>query len=247
MILVPLLLLLQHAAASPATAGPGPANVPFRVGETFEYVARKGFLKPGTATLTVAGIDTIRGRPTWRFAFNSQVSVPLFSNTTELTSWTTVDEFTSLLFTKHMIEGSTDRTSRFSIFPDSGYFRLNDEPRQIATSREPLDDVAFFYFIRMTPLEIGKTYQYARYYKSRLNPVQIKVSKRESMELPDGRSVPCLVLEPIVNEPGGMFEPRAKARIWLTDDARRIPVQIQWDAKWAGTIKLKITRITEPA
>jgi hypothetical protein len=246
-MLVPLLLLVQHAAATPAHPDDRLAPPPFKVGETFEYVAHKGFLKPGTAVLKVAGIDTVRGVPSWRFSFNSEVSVPLFSNSTELTSWTTLGDFVSLRFKKHMVEGGRDRTSLFSIFPDSGYLRLNNEARQVPTSAAPLDDVAFFYFIRMTPLQLGKTYRYDRYYKSRLNPVQITVMKRETLDLPDGTSVPCLVLQPIVNEPGGMFEPRAKARIWLTDDARRIPVQIQWDAKWAGTIKLKISRITEPS
>jgi hypothetical protein len=44
------------------------------------------------------------------------------------------------------------------------------------------------------------------------------------MELPDGKKA-MLVLNPAVGS-DGLFAP-AEARLWLTDDERRIPVQIK--------------------
>ena len=69
----------------------------------------------------------------------------------------------------------------------------------------------------------------------------IKVLKREKMELPDGSRVDCLVLNPVVGE-RGLFAKRNDARLWLTDDARRIPVQIRSNFEW-GQVTLRLQRM----
>jgi hypothetical protein len=64
------------------------------------------------------------------------------------------------------------------------------------------------------------------------------VTKREKMDLPDGSEVNCLVLHPVIDTPG-MFSKRSDTRIWLTDDRRRIPVQIRTKFPF-GTITLRL-------
>ncbi|MFI5211229.1 MAG: DUF3108 domain-containing protein, partial [Gemmatimonadales bacterium] len=127
----------------------------------------------------------------------------------------------------------------FEIFPDSGYSRLEGRTQTFPTPPEPLDDAAFFFFIRTTPLVVGQTYQYNRYFRQELNPVTLKVLKREDFEMPDGSKVPCLVVQPIVGN-DGIFAPKADSRLWLTDDAHRIPVQIRSRLPY-GTITLRLT------
>ena len=106
------------------------------------------------------------------------------------------------------------------------------------TPPDPLDDAAFFYFVRITPLEVGKKYVYPRYFRKDKNPVTIDVVKREKMDLPDGSEVNCLVLQPVIDTPG-MFSKRSDTRIWLTDDHRRLPVQIRTKFPF-GTITLRL-------
>src|SRR5258708_38278722 len=48
---------------------PAPAAVPFPVGERLVYGARYGPFSVGTATMEVAGIDTIRGVEAVHFVF----------------------------------------------------------------------------------------------------------------------------------------------------------------------------------
>ena len=60
------------------------------------------------------------------------------------------------------------------------------------------------------------------------------------MDLPDGTKVDCLVLNPIVGDK--TFSKRADARLWITDDARRIPVQIR--TTQYGTITLRLQKMT---
>ena len=65
------------------------------------------------------------------------------------------------------------------------------------------------------------------------------------MKLPDGSEVPCLVLHPVIDTKG-MFSKRSDTRIWLTDDERRLPVQIRSKFPF-GTITLRLKDMVVPA
>ena len=64
------------------------------------------------------------------------------------------------------------------------------------------------------------------------------------MDLPDGREVDCLVLHPMIDTKG-MFSKRSDTQIWLTDDARRLPVQIRSKFPF-GTITLRLKDMKLP-
>lgn len=238
-------LLLQITIAT--TPHP-PAHLPFGVGERLEYKASAGVMGGGDAVLTVAGIDTVRGVPSWRFIFAPNLSggFGLYKSRSVFTSWTGIADFISRRFLKDINDNGTPRRDDHLIYPDSGFFRDNNYPVTVPTAATPLDDVAFFYFIRYIPLEVGKTYIFKNYFNATKGDVTLQVLKREEKELyDDGPKVPCLVLYPIVEDPpNGMFLKRSNSRVWVTDDARRIPVQIQANTQW-GKVTFKLVRITE--
>ena len=247
MIALGLAVLMQLTPAA-LPSGPELSAVPFAVGEVLEYRGKFGFIPAGGATLSVLPSDTIRGIPSWKFSLTSGIKVNVgifkFENSTTLLSWTGIDDFISRRFTKRLEENGKVRQEDFRIQPDSGFFRRNaDAPRP--TSKAPLDDVAFIYFLRTTPLALKRTYKYDRYFRSEKNPVTVEVLKREVMELPDGTKVKCLVLHPVVDEPNGMFSKTSDARLWLTDDARRIPVRIETTYNF-GTVALILKTVTLP-
>lgn len=231
-------LLLQTATAS---MGP----LPFGVGERLEFRGKLGFFRTGSAVLEVSGVEQMRGHESWKFLFTTVVDVPLYKNRTTFTSWTGIDDFISRQFVKDVTENGKDRLETFRIYPDSGFYRRNANTETKTTPRVPLDDVAFFYWVRTIPLEVGRTYRFDRYFRDEFNPVVIKVEKRENKEMPDGTRVRTLLLRPIVNEDGGMFHESAKAKLWLTDDARRIPVEIQTDLR-IGSLTLELQSYTPP-
>ena len=243
-----LLLALQTVTAGPpgiqASTARSLHDYPFAVGERFEYDAKFGLLKLGTGYMEVMGIDTLRGIETFRFEFGLEGGGLGFSINDRLESWTTTADLVSLRYYKEMVERKKVRKQTFEIFPDSGHYREVEKDRLGPTPENPLDDTALFYFMRITPLEVGKTYEYDRYYKDDKNPLVVKVEKREKLKLPDGRKVACLVLRPVIGDKG-MFSKRAKATVWLTDDARRIPVQIRSRFPF-GTITLKLRKMILP-
>jgi hypothetical protein len=235
-----LLSLLQ--APDPA---PEPPAYPFAVGETLSYSAKLGLLTLGSGTLEVAGLDSLRGAETFRFRFRLQGKNVLYSMDDVLESWVGTADFESRRFEQHLLENDKPKHRLFEIYPDSGFYRELGRDTTRATPADPLDDAAFFYFVRITPLEVGKTYVFNRYFRKDQNPVTIQVVKREKMELPDGRHVPCLVLHPVIAT-NGMFSKRSDTRIWLTDDERRLPVQIRSKFPF-GTITLRLKNMVLPA
>jgi hypothetical protein len=238
----PVALLLTLLQSAPA---PRPPDYPFAVGETLTYSAKLGMLTLGSGTLQVAAIDSLRGRETFRFRFRLTGRTLFYSLDDVLESWVSTESFESHRFVQDFNENDKPKHRTFEIYPDSGFFREVGRDTTYATPDNPLDDAAFFYFVRITPLEVGKTYTYDRYFRKDKNPVTIQVVKREKMELPDGTEVPCLVLHPVIDTKG-MFSKRSDTRLWLTDDVRRLPVQIRSKFNF-GTVTLRLKEMVVPA
>ena len=230
-----------------ATTPLPPARLPFAVGKTFEYRASSK-LGGGRATLRVERLDTVRGVPSWKFVFSPVVSglFGLYKSQSEFTSWTGVADFISRRFLKDVNDNGKHRKDDHLIYPDSGFFRDNNYATTVPTAKTPLDDVAFFYFIRYVPLVVGKTYVFENYFNATKSGVTIRVLGTEMMDMPDGSKVSCLRLYPIVEDPpNGMFLKKWNSRLWLTNDARRIPVQIQAGTEF-GSVTFRLVKITEP-
>jgi len=242
--------LLIALAALVTTAGPirtlpaaqpsGP--YPFGVGEHFEYSAKAGFITLGKASMSVTRVDTIRGIPAYHFRYHIEGGNRLFRLNDVNESWTSVDKLISLRFHQEMNQNDKHRVRRFEIFPDSGFYRQEGVAQTQKTPAAPVDDAAIVYYLRTHQLEVGKAYQFDNYFKAAKNPLIVRVHARETMELPDGSKVPCIVLQPMIGD-DGLFSNRSDARIWITDDARRIPVQIRSRLPWL-TITLRLEAMT---
>jgi hypothetical protein len=242
MILTWLGVLL--GAGQPAQLPKPPAPLPFAVGEKLGYSAKLGMLTLGSGTLEVASVDTVRGVESFRFRFRLQGKTMFYSLDDVLESWVGTKDLMSRRFVQDFVENGKPIRRRYEIFPDSGFFREQGRDTTFATPNEPLDDAAFFYFVRLTPLQVGQKYSYNRYFRKDKNPVRIEVLKREKMDLPDGTEVQCLVLHPTIDT-RGLFSKRSETRIWLTDDDRRLPVQIRTKFPF-GTITLRLKDMVLP-
>jgi hypothetical protein len=233
------LAVLQGGAADP----PAP-RYPWGVGERLTYSAKLGMISLGSGTLEVAGIDTVRGTEVFKFRFRLQGKTIVYSLDDVLESFVGTEDMVSRRFVQDFVENGKPIKRHYEIFPDSGYFREEGKPGTQPAPADALDDAAFFYFVRVTELQVGKKYTFDRYFRKEKNPVTIEVIKREKMELPDGRDVDCLVLHPVIDTKG-MFSKRSDTRIWLTDDARRLPVQIRSKFPF-GTITLRMREMVLP-
>jgi Protein of unknown function (DUF3108) len=211
---MPAATLLAHAALLSRLAVP----YPFAVGETLQYQAWLGYFPIGTASATVARTTRERGADAFVFTAVGEGGPPGLRTRYEMTSWVQSSRLASLRFHRKLIQGSKVDEERYQIVPDSGRYRQEGVSRDWVAPRDALDELAYLYYLRTIPLEVGKSFTMSRYFMTGYNPVQVRVTGRESVELFDGRTVPCFNIE--------LTARGATVGVQLTDDARRLPVRL---------------------
>ena len=231
---------IANGSVVQASTAPTEAPLAFEVGERLRFAVKFGMLRVGTATATVAGIEAVRGVDSYHFVFELKGGIPGYRVEDRFDSWTGIADMRTRRFQKEVNEGAYHRSDVFEIFPDSGHF-LSNGANPLPTPADPLDDTAFFYFVRTFPFEVGETYEFHRYFRDEYNPLTITVLKREKMKLPDGSEVECLVIRPIIGE-HRLAAGRTEATLWLTDDPRRLLVKMRAKLKF-GTLTLNLEEI----
>jgi len=221
-----------------------PGGVRFPVGERLVYGARYGPFSVGTATMQVAGIDTIRGVETVHFVFLIDGGALWYHIHQNLESWVGRIDFRSRRFLNQTEEKGKSWERRFEIYPDSGFYREAGRDSTVATVEDPLDDAAFLYWIRTVPLEVGKRYEFRRYFRPERNPVIVEVLKRERVGVA-GKKWDAIVVRPRIPNGGGIFAEKADARMWLSDDSLRIMLALQSKFSF-GQVTLKLKEYFDP-
>lgn len=94
-----------------------------------------------------------------------------------------------------------------------------------ATTKRTYDTLSSFYYIRTIPLQVGASYFIDIYDCKRLWNTEVKVLRREEIVTPLGR-FKTIVVHPLLKSEG-IFARTGDMFIWLTDDDRRIPVQMK--------------------
>ncbi len=223
--------------------------VPFPVGERLSFKAKYGIFSVGNATMEVIGIDTVHNVETVHIRFRITGGALWYHLDQTIESWVGRYDFRSRRFSSVQDERDTHREHRYEIFPDSGFYREEGRDTTFATVLEPLDDAAFLYWIRTVPLEIGKRYEYARYFRPDRNPVIIEVLGRERVSVA-GKKWQALVVRPKIPQGRGIFAEKSETHIWLSDDPQRIVLAIQSNFSFGQvTLKLKdyvVPGVTQP-
>lgn len=213
--MIPAAQLLAQAALLTQLAAP----YPFSVGETLRYEAKLGYFSVGTASVSVSRVVKERGTDAFEFMMTGQGGPPGWRVSYDLTSRVARDAFHSLRFHRRLVQGGKVDEHGYVIVPDSARYREEGVPGDWVAPSDPLDELAFLYYLRAAPLEVGQSYSLERYFKTGYNPVQVYVSGRESVPMPGGGSAPCLAVR--VTARGSTMQ------VWLTDDKRRLPAQLE--------------------
>lgn len=231
------------AQVSPPVRAPGSAPVktpvPWKTGEYLEYDVKFGPLTAGSGRMHVLGTDTIRGRTAWRLRFNVTGGVWPIRVNDSYDSWMDVETLNSLRFVQDLHEANRRTHRDYRIEPERAvYQQVGKEERE--SVRDPLDDAAFFYFVRTIPLVVGEKYDFHRYFDPRANPVTILVLRKDSVRVPAGRFA-AIVIQPIIKT-SGLFSENGSAEIWLSDDEHRILLQMKTKLS-IGSLNLYLKRI----
>jgi uncharacterized protein DUF3108 len=101
----------------------------------------------------------------------------------------------------------------------------NGENAIVEIGRNTYDTYSSFYYIRMLPMEVGKSVFVSVLDNKQLWNIEVQVLKKERISTVMGEINTILINPMLKNE--GMFERKGAIYIWLTDDDRRIPVKMK--------------------
>ena len=209
-----------------SAVAPPAMDHPFGVGEKLVFDVKFGPVKVGTSTMEVREISHIRGRAAYKTYFRVQGGTFFYKVDDVLQSWIDTETLSSLRFVQHLQEGSRDRERHFEIYPDRAvYVEVTKNATEHPSVSNPLDDASFLYFIRTIPLEVGRSYEFNRYFRPDRNPVRVRVLRRERIVVPAG-TFNALVLRPSIKAKG-IFAEEGEAELWVSDDDRRMILQLK--------------------
>ncbi len=100
------------------------------------------------------------------------------------------------------------------------------------------DPLSSLYAARTQPLEVGRPIFLSAFEGGRRWDLEVRVLRRERITVPAG-SFDTLVVKPLLKFEG-VFQQKGEVVIWLTDDARRMPVRMESEVK-IGSVAAELT------
>ena len=240
------LVVTDSSVTEDYVVDPLAAIVPFGPGERLEYQVKLGMIDIGKAHMEVVGVDSIRGEPAYhvQMAIRGSLLFGALNVNDQYDSWIDTRLITSRRYISDVHQLGYNRYRSFEFYPDEMYWEQTDEGifGDLATAL-PLDDIAFVYFVRTLPLEVGKTYTLPRYFKKEGNPVIITVEGRDRREVPAG-TFNTIVVRPTIKT-RGIFSEGGEAELHFTDDENRHLVYLRSKIPVVGSVTLHLERLTE--
>ena len=214
-------------SSPPDTSILRPLPVPYLPAEKFVYSVEYGFISAGEASLSVVGIDTVRGIPCYHVQSRAQ-SNPTFSTffkvDDRVDSYIDMYRQKSLRIAKHLREGKFKKDLEMDFDPEKplAYYPDGDT---LETYPHTQDILSSLYHLRTQDLQVGRTVSIPHHDNKKNYPLEVKVLRKERVSVPAGRFT-CYVIEPLLKDVG-IFKAKGKILIWITDDEKRMPVLVK--------------------
>jgi hypothetical protein len=233
-----LLAALAGSGTPAALAGQTREALPFQVGEELTFrvsVARLGSV--GRGVMRVDGLEDVRGRQTYRLRFDVHGRLGLLGIEDRATSWFDPQRRHSLRYRKHERNPVNSRSEEVEMFPAERRWSGAGAGGAMLTDA-PLDELSFLYHVRTLPLRPGDSYTIARHFDTERNPVSVRVVGRDTVDVPAGRFA-VIAVEMRVRD-GERFRGTGMIRLLLSDDAHRVPVQMESSVPVIGRTVMRL-------
>lgn len=219
-------------------------NNAFDVGEELIFDVNYGFVTAGQARMSIPSYSWQKGRKCYNLQF-------LVKSTSFFDSFYRVrDRYESHLdveglfpwrFIQQIREGKYKRdfSARFDHDAKKAYTTEGVYPLPPFTQ----DVLSAFYYMRTydySKLKSGQKVTLQNFYKDSTYTLTVVYHKRETIEVKAG-TFKTIVLEPIMEE-GGLFKASGRILVWVTDDERKIPIQVDAEIP-IGSITSELTEM----
>lgn len=243
-----------NGANGVAATKPAAASLPFETGETLTYEGKLNKIIRGisVAELTFTVGETTEGND---FIINAEarskgtlLKLFRFSFLQKIDTTIERDGFyaqktVKLDVQKDRVRNSEalfDYTERRVTYVETDPKEPMRPPRRIASDleSEAHDLVSAIYSLRLRPMKVGDAFMVPVSDSGLVYYVPVRVTGREQQKTIFGK-VWCFKVEPQVFGPERMIEREGSMEIWITDDARRIPVRSRVKSNF-GTIEIRL-------
>jgi len=219
----------------PAVAYPEPeqrlTGVPFFVGEELGFEIRWIGLLAGYASLAVGSQVSKDGHEVYPIIAQARSS-PVFSWFYRVhdigETYVDVRGLYPWYYRLDQREGTrvVARTVTFDQIRGQAVYTKNQEPPQaLGVPPGVQDSLSSLYLLRTLPLQVGQATTIKTFANGRTYDVEVHVMRRETIDAYWG-SVETLVVRPVMKFQE-ILRQKGEVLIWLTDNARRIPVRMQ--------------------
>lgn len=237
----PTLCLLLFLVA-PSLGAQAPSDPPPFVGETLRFTMTIMGVTGGELTLT-AKASELGGKKVYKLemsALSNEVLSRVFLVRDYLASWVEPQSLRSLRFEKHTVEGKRVRDDLIEFSWDQGIARRNGNV--ISSLPDPtFDSLSSVYYLRTLDLSGTTAPVELNVLSRKLHLLTIHVQGRETVTTPAG-TFRTIRVEPRSSGGGGLIGKGKNLVLWLTDDERRMPVQIRSKLK-VGTLVGKLKAV----
>ncbi|MBR3655109.1 MAG: DUF3108 domain-containing protein [Elusimicrobia bacterium] len=189
------------------------------------------FVKVGKGTLEIKGIEEVNGRTAYHI-YSEAKSAPFFDNFFKVRdtnqSWIDTESLCSLRYLTNISEGGWKKFEQLDFNHQNARFARNDDGKMKYgdTVQWVQDVISSLYYMRTMDLEVGKEYVFEAHSGDDTWPLKTKVIGREKVKVEAG-TFDCLILQPMIREDAGIFKAKGKLKVWVTNDERKMPVQMR--------------------
>ena len=204
-------------------------NSAFQVGERLTFEINYGFITAGQAVMTIPGYKYINGRKAYEintYAVSTESFDKIFKVRDKYSTFVDVEGIFPHRFEQHVREGKYSRD--YEAFFDQEELKAEAGDKKYTIPQYVNDILSAFYYIRTIDLakyRKGQKVQLQNFYDGKVHPLDVMILGRQKIEVEAG-TFDCIVVEPLVVE-GGLFKNEGSIKVWLTNDANKIPVKMQ--------------------
>ncbi len=220
-------------------------GIPFAVGERLSYdVSWSDFIVAGELTLETKDRRNFDGVDGFHVSAQAEsvgiVSAVVFKVKDTYESFLNSETLQPFRAEKHSRHGKKQDQSAYTIDQKRGTAKLSDG-REIQVPPNTYDLAGLIYAVRAIDLTPGKAQTFTLLENDKLTTIKIEPEAREKMTTRTGKYDVVRVAVKTVEEKE--TKDAFKLRIYLTSDARRLPVLISADMSW-GEVRAELTSVT---
>ena len=204
-------------------------NSAFSFGEKLTFAVKYKFVTAGYAVMKVGSKPaTVSGRPTYdvRFSVRTTNSFDkIFKVRDVYRTWIDVDGLFPWKFQQKVREGDYKRD--FSANIDQAAHKARTTQGSFTVPAYVQDVLSAFYYARaydLRSMKKGQSFNLKNFYGKKTNTLRVVHRGKEVVDTDAGK-FRCIKLEPVVKA-GGLFKSEGQIFLWVTDDARKMPVKV---------------------